>query len=185
MMITVFSVAIVSLGIGVLYLIKSQNEMLSIVKNSEKGADKEAIKRIFTEINKVRQLLKEQTVTSKNSLKSGRQLVSKEAVKELIGDLESEGLITKENAHSAKDIIIIQEFINTVDEELTSAEEMAVILDEARELVKATGVASITNLKSQLDISKYDAENILNKLEEEGIVGPSDGSSHRNVFERE
>ena len=186
--IVAFGVVIGMLTTAIVYAYKTRSDLTKKFKDIENEGirTKNALKSLILETQKLRKTLKKQQTTSRPKSSQNRNVVGKETVKELIGELETEGLLPKNSKKDSKDVIIIQEIIHhsTSDDE-ASYEDMAVILDEARELVKSTGVASTPLLEKKLHISSDDAETILDRLEEEGIVGPPDGSSHRNVFIRE
>jgi S-DNA-T family DNA segregation ATPase FtsK/SpoIIIE len=56
------------------------------------------------------------------------------------------------------------------------------MLEEAIELVVETGRASTTYLQRRLGIGYPRASRLMDQLEEEGIVGPADGSRPRDVL---
>jgi S-DNA-T family DNA segregation ATPase FtsK/SpoIIIE len=56
------------------------------------------------------------------------------------------------------------------------------MLEEAIELVIETGRASTTYLQRRLGIGYPRASRLMDQLEEEGIVGPADGSRPRDVL---
>jgi len=55
-------------------------------------------------------------------------------------------------------------------------------LDEARELVIKAGKASSSYLQRKLRIGYARAARILDLLEEEGVIGPADGSKPREIL---
>jgi len=146
-----------------------------------------SIQALTKELKALQQAQRAQHLTSTDTGSENRHsIINKDTIKSLVIDLEKEGLLSQDKRRSPREIIIIQEYIHHCGtEELSLEEEMEVILDEARELIQITGVASANLLKDKLRISQNTAQTILDKLEEEGIVGPSDGTSHRNVFKRE
>lgn len=173
----------------VVYFSKKQTELLTRLNRIEK-TDSDMEKMFHKYVHEMRRLKK--TIVSirkkgANQTQKNHHAISEQTVKELLLDLEDEGVLKKSETREAKDIIIIQEFVHHSGHEHAhhESEDIAVILDEARELVKTTGIAAAHLLQSQLRIPQELAENILDRLEEEGIVGPPDGSSHRNVFIRE
>ena len=56
--------------------------------------------------------------------------------------------------------------------------------DQAVELVAKTGAASISMLQRKLRVGYNRAARMIEAMEQEGIVGPSDGVRPREVFAR-
>ena len=65
------------------------------------------------------------------------------------------------------------------DESVCSFDE---VVRRARDLITARGVASQALLTHELKISYSFAMKALEQLEEEGLIGPSDGAKPRRVF---
>jgi DNA segregation ATPase FtsK/SpoIIIE-like protein len=175
-------ISIVTLGV---YFSKKQVQFLHRLNRID--ASEQSIKKLL-----IRNLKELKTVKKSFSIKNpfplnpkNKHTISGQAVKELLVDLEAEGVLKKDSTRSPKEIIIIQEFIHHSDhDDEYEQEDITVILDEARELVKNTGIAAPHLLESQLRIPQDIAESVLDRLEEEGVVGPPDGSSHRTVLVR-
>ncbi|HEC31324.1 MAG TPA: hypothetical protein ENI41_02415, partial [Deltaproteobacteria bacterium] len=61
-------------------------------------------------------------------------------------------------------------------------EEVDEKYEEALEIVKQTGQASISMLQRKLRVGYNRAARMIEMMEKEGIVGPSDGSKPREVY---
>ena len=169
----------------IVYISKKHTEqLLRLTHNEEKVV--RALAKQAQELKRLKKSLVAGARAKRESPEKNKHVISEKTVKELLLDLEDEGVLQKNSNRDAKDIIIIQEFVHHADPPVSPGDEdMSVILDEARELVKTTGIAAPHLLESQLRIPQDIAEQLLDRLEEEGIVGPPDGSSHRNVYIRE
>lgn len=58
------------------------------------------------------------------------------------------------------------------------------LYEEAKEIVLSAGKASASLLQRRLSIGYARASHILDKLEEEGIVGPANGATPREVLQK-
>ncbi|RLB09948.1 MAG: DNA translocase FtsK, partial [Deltaproteobacteria bacterium] len=76
----------------------------------------------------------------------------------------------------------IAEFSKPSQKEAHEQEEVDEKYEEALEIVKQTGQASISMLQRKLRVGYNRAARMIEMMEKEGIVGPSDGSKPREVY---
>ena len=69
-----------------------------------------------------------------------------------------------------------------IDEADAADDDFDELYDQALQLVAETGQASISMLQRRLRVGYNRAARMIEKMEQQGVVGPSDGVKPRNVL---
>jgi S-DNA-T family DNA segregation ATPase FtsK/SpoIIIE len=108
-------------------------------------------------------------------------LINEEESKRLVGYLRrmdepvyDENIIAMQEAEEAT--------VNGISADL--APDKDPLFDDAVNLVVTTGVASISNLQRKMRLGYARAARIIDMMEQEGIIGPADGSKPREILKR-
>lgn len=94
-------------------------------------------------------------------------------------------LVERENEHYTDMMLLlkqIEEKVDTLLQENNQELSEEDLYEEAKELVIEAGKASTSFLQRHLDIGYEKAARLIDELEENGVIGPADGSKHRKVL---
>lgn len=78
--------------------------------------------------------------------------------------------------------VSVEKIIREVEKRPTKEDLDNALFEQAREVIETIGYASTSMLQRRLSIGYGRAARIMDKLEEDGIIGPADGSRARQVI---